>query len=536
MGTCATALSLAGFAATQTPSAPLFSGKTSRPPLSQQVPTAPLQKGVLSVASPIVIRSADGAPAAATFRVRYSGPLGAHLEVRGSGAVQAVGTAAANSATSFDATVHSTASTVAGPHDGIVQLRMCFDQACNKVVRGTEISVPAKVLVDWVAVDDWGTFQRDSGHTGYVPVTLQPARFALKWSWQRSAGTGTRINSVATEAGRVFVSDDDYFGTPLLRALDEANGSLLWEQAFPEAPALNPPAAVDGRVYITTSGHEKTALWAFASTDGTPLMQSGFPSQWPHYLAPTVKNNRAYTNGGYYGGGVYAFDADLGDPLWAKEAGDDDMATPAVDDEYAYYYSGTALYQYAADTGETTAIVPDPYFPAQGYSYHAAPVLGSPDHVIAFSGGAFSGMASASTEQYESRWLVDFAPATESVRWRTARAYLTQPAVAHGVVYAASNNPKSFDALDEATGTRLWSWVPGTADTAFHRNIVVTDNLAFVSTDVAVYAIDLASHKAVWSYPVPGMLAMSGRGTLYIVEGARSTTGRLIAIDLRRPQ
>ena len=105
--------------------------------------------------------------------------------------------------------------------------------------------------------------------------------------------------------------------------------------------------------------------------------------------------------------------------------------------------------------------------------------------------------------------------------------------MANGVIYAGRNNPKSLDALDEHTGQVLWSW-PGTAtDAEFHRNVVVTNNLVFVSTDQAVHAVDLVTHQLVWSYPVPGMLALSASGTLYIVEGAREPTGRLIAIRLR---
>jgi len=101
------------------------------------------------------------------------------------------------------------------------------------------------------------------------------------------------------------------------------------------------------------------------------------------------------------------------------------------------------------------------------------------------------------------------------------------------VVYAGSNTPKSFDAIDEATGQVLWSWVPPVSDLRFHRNVVVTDNLVFVSTDRAVYALDLATRQPVWSYPTPGTMAISGGGTLYIVEGAQQPTGRLIAIALK---
>ena len=159
-------------------------------------------------------------------------------------------------------------------------------------------------------------------------------------------------------------------------------------------------------------------------------------------------------------------------------------------------------------------------------------MLGLADSVTTFSGGVFSGGLS-SVEQSNSRALINFSVAGNAVRWSTLRTYMTQPATAKGIVYAGSNAPKSFDAIDEATGQVLWSWVPQSPDLGFHRNVVVTDNLVFVSTDRAVYAIDLATHQPVWSYPVPGMLAISGGGTLYIVEGAREPTGRLIAIALK---
>lgn len=70
-------------------------------------------------------------------------------------------------------------------------------------------------------------------------------------------------------------------------------------------------------------------------------------------------------------------------------------------------------------------------------------------------------------------------------------------------------------------------------DTSFHRNIVATHNLVFVSTDQNVYAIDLTTHQAVWSYPKPGMLAISSRGLLLISTGATISDGNLVAIKLQ---
>jgi outer membrane protein assembly factor BamB len=92
----------------------------------------------------------------------------------------------------------------------------------------------------------------------------------------------------------------------------------------------------------------------------------------------------------------------------------------------------------------------------------------------------------------------------------------------------------SLDAIDEATGQVLWSWAPtGNEDTTFHRNIVVTRNILFVSTDKSVYALDLATKTPVWSYPQPGMLAISADRTLYIATGASESNGSLVAVKLK---
>jgi outer membrane protein assembly factor BamB len=155
-------------------------------------------------------------------------------------------------------------------------------------------------------------------------------------------------------------------------------------------------------------------------------------------------------------------------------------------------------------------------------------------HKSPFEGQWPSGYASSQIEHYDQRVLSSFNITTASYDWSTADAYLTTPAVARGVIYAARNNPMSLDAIDEGTGQRLWSWVPeGNTDTSFQRNIVVTDNLLFVSTDRAVHALNLATRISVWSYPAPGMLTISGDWTVYIATGFRASDGRLVAVKLK---
>jgi hypothetical protein len=47
-----------------------------------------------------------------------------------------------------------------------------------------------------------------------------------------------------------------------------------------------------------------------------------------------------------------------------------------------------------------------------------------------------------------------------------------------------------------------------------------------------VYAIDLATHKQVWSWPTPGLIAISGAGTLCLVDNYGESSGKLLAFRL----
>src|SRR5205814_7442920 len=110
--------------------------------------------------------------------------------------------------------------------------------------------------------------------------------------------------------------------------------------------------------------------------------------------------------------------------------------------------------------------------------------------------------------------------------------YITQPALAHGLVFAGGNTPVELDALDETSGTQLWKWVPQDNSSQFCRNVIVTDSHVFVSTDRGIHAIDPSTHKTVWSFPVAGEMALSANGTLLINEGCRESTGRMVAVRM----
>jgi outer membrane protein assembly factor BamB len=440
-----------------------------------------------------------------------------------------------SSGSTFSFTLYTQPGVAAGTHSGTIEVRACRDPNCMDPYPGASATVDYTLNV--AVVTDWETHQRDAAHRGYVPIWLNPSRFAKAWEWSREFDGEPigGINAVVTRSGRVYVTKDVYFGQGVLYALNESSGTEVWRVSFGQVPALNPPAISDGRVFAAVTGHEDTFLWAFDANTGTYLHKSAFEGQWPHILAPTVYGDRVYTGGGYYGGMTYSFATADGSRTWEYNAGGVwDMFTPAVDDTYVYHHNGSALYLINRSTGTTAAIIGDPFGSTFGYSYHGAPMIGGRNNVISFAGGTFSGRASSNVEQYDQRVLSSFNINTGSYEWSTPYAYLTVPAVANGVIYAARNTSMSLDAIDETTGQVLWSWVPtGNGDTSFHRNIVLTRNILFVSTDRAVYALDLATRTPVWSYPKPGMLAISADRTLYIATGARESDGRLVAVKMK---
>lgn len=436
-----------------------------------------------------------------------------------------------------------TASTIAkGSYQGTILVRACKDSACAQRYTGTDGSV--KYTVNVSTVPDWETHQRDAAHTGYMPMWLDSSKFARAWEWQRPADPEPLggINPPVARKGVVYVSKDVYFGEGIVFALNQKDGAEIWHYDLGGVPALGPPALSGGKIFVATTGQQDTFLWSFDAATGASLNKSPFEGQWPHTLAPTVYGERAYVGAGYFGGITYSFSTVDGTRTWEYNSGGAwDMFTPAVDANYLYHYDGAVLRVVDKATGTAARSITDPAgAPATG-EYFGSPILGSRSNVVAFAGGAFSGRASSNVEQYEQRVLSSFdvSPNGMKYEWSTASQYLTVPAVADGLIYAARNAPMSLDAIDEKTGAVVWSWTPtSTADTGFHRNIVVTRNLLFVSTDATVYALDRKTHAVVWSQPEPGMLTISPDRMLYIattskLTGGRESNGKLVAFKLQ---
>lgn len=420
-----------------------------------------------------------------------------------------------------------------GSYTTDVSFKLCLEIDCRHIIGTSTSRVAVTHNVNLLA--GWTTHQRNADHNGYIPVTLDKNKFAESWTWSRSKGNEPigGINPVVTQNGKVVISYDVYFGAASVVMLDEFTGNKVWETSLGTMPALNPPAITEGKVWVATTGHENTNIHAFDFNTGSKLHSSSFGGQWPNYFAPTPYGKSIYQGGGYYGGFVHSFSTVDGLEQWnASLSGGWDMYTPAVSGNYVLHHNGAHLSAVNRASGEVAFTIDDNLSSYASHAYHGSPVVHG-KYAVAYAGGASSGRAASNVEQYDERILSAFDLETKTHLWNSSNAYLTQPAVKDGVVYVGSKALGRLDALDISTGKILWSWNPtDNSETELHRNVIVTENLLFVSTNLKVHAIDLTTKLSVWSYPSPGMLAVSENKTLFIVTGARESDGKLVAIKL----
>ena len=427
----------------------------------------------------------------------------------------------------------STAATAA-EYSGAATLKLCSDSDCNNAQPVSSVSTNYDIrvmsptsnwpgdnqtaLTAWANVLDWQTFQGNSAHTGFVPVTISPDQLITRW--QHGVTTNQYFNelvnlaTVTTYNGMYYIA-----GGNALEARKELDASLVWRYDFSGLafPSANPPAVSNGIVYIAAGQQSSTYMFAFDAVSGSLIFKSQMSSQWENYLAPTIGPDGVYTNAGTYGG-MYGFGF-AGQQLFFTQLDQQSAWTPAADENTVYAYFGSRLSLIDPLTGQVKGSIVDPTFTNYIYVVGGSVVLGT----------ANSAFAAA----YDNSWLngggignslIHFNTQALTVDWQSAGDYPATPAYNAGVLYAVNNNPMRLEARSETDGSLLWNWVPpASGDVGFKSEVLLTKNLAFVSTNLSTYAVDITTHKTVWSYPVTGNLALSSNGVLYL-EGINTLT------------
>lgn len=419
-----------------------------------------------------------------------------------------------------------------GSYSGTATLLVCGSTPCTRynTVPGGAIPVSYSVTITPFVIPlptttasglpEWETFQGNAGHTGYVPVTLDSTHFRSRWTWTAPAGVGT-LGPATTGSGRLALSASGYSVADTLFVLNESDGSPAWSHDFGIQFALDDPGIYSGRVFVaSTDENEHTSMWAFDLQNGDTKFQTRFMSQWDHYFAPTFHAGYLYTDGGSLGG-IYAFKQTTGVPRWFAPLELYDAWTPGVDDRFAYGFTAGRFHAVDIQTGTDFFVVSDPSFNWTSYTLNIAPVVTGEGHVLVVDG---------IDQSADANNLISYDIAAQNEAWHIAGNFVANPVVAHGVIFALNANGNKLEARDLSDGALLWSWSPaGAQETMPVGNLVLTDNLIFLCTSAATYAIDLTTHQSVWSIPLVGHLAMSSSPMLYVV----SPQGRVDAYDLR---
>jgi hypothetical protein len=435
---------------------------------------------------------------------------------------------------SFTLEVSTSNTAGAGQFTGTAMLQLCSDSNCATAQPVPSVSASYSIqimgptsnwpgnhlttLTPWSGVPDWQTFQGNSAHTGFVPVTISPDQLVTRWQQSVTGNVyfnGTvNLTTVTTSNSLFYIA-----GGNALQARQESDASLVWSYDFSglQFPSVNPPAVSNDVVYIAAGQQSSTYMFAFNAATGALVFRSPMSSQWENYLAPTIGPNGVYTNAGTYGG-IFGFST-TGQQLFFTGLAQQSGWTPAVDSTTVYAYTGDALTLIDPISGKITGTIADPTFMNYIYVIGGSIVLGESHSAFAaaydnsfLNGGGIG------------NYLLHFNTSSLTIDWNVKGDYPRTPAYKAGAVYAVNNDPMQLEARSETDGSLLWSWpAPASGDAAFKSEVLLTNNLAFVSTNLSTYAVDLTTHKVVWSYPVSGNLALSADGVLYL-EGTNTLT------------
>jgi outer membrane protein assembly factor BamB len=422
-----------------------------------------------------------------------------------------------------------------GRYQGNATVKLCSDQACTTAQPVASITVPYDITIlsadsAWpgdnltalstlTGAGDWSTFQGNNAHTGYVPVEVQADKIGLRWKRglvSNPSGSGTTtVAPLVTANGLLYVSD-----ATSLTAYKEADGTRAWKYEFGATSYYSPsaPSVFNGVVYTGGSLSDASYMFAFDAATGTVRFRARAGQYYDRLSSPVVQDSVIYTNGNSYSG-LYGFSA-TGETLFNTGSSQTSIWAPAADANGIYLFTGDSVVVYKPKTGEKLATIRDSAATTYYTQTGGAPVIGA-NGVYATTAQYTAGVTSYS--------LTRFDVAKGYTDWRVAGNYAVSPAYASGVLYALNTNPFRVEARTEATGALQWSWTPQlSSETSFYGPAVVTKNLLFVSTNRVTYAIDLVSHKTVWSLPLGGALSISQNGVLYI-QGADAT----VAVNLK---
>ncbi len=411
----------------------------------------------------------------------------------------------------------------AGVHVSPITFRLCQETACTNVYQNTAVTFTYTLDVK---LAEWTAFQRNPAHTGYIHAKLDPAKFRQLWTWTTNTGG---LSDATPANGNVYVMT----WPPHVHSLSEQTGAVNWTTSLASPRQMymvGTPAYHDGVVYVAskyeTVGHTSTSEAAIRALDaktGAYISDSPYESQFPEMNSPTFFEGDMFHTAGIYGNTLYKYRPPATAPLWSMTLTPSNAGhgqTPAVNEKHVYVSTHYGIAVYDRKDGTLLGRYSDPISSSGGRSALMGPVIAPSGNIIV-----------TNAMVYDEIMSID--PNSRALVWRTSGiSYAMQPAVAGTTVYAVRYGT-TVDAINETDGKVLWTWTPPFTDPGriAENNILVFENLLFVSTETTLYAIDRKTHTTAWSSPTPGRLSFSSNYVLYVVNSL-STPKKITAIKL----
>jgi len=324
---------------------------------------------------------------------------------------------------------------------------------------------------------------------------------SVKWTFQTPEAI---VSSPTVSNGIVYVGSSDNF----LYAVDAGTGKLKWRfdahGNVGSSPAVSGGAvfavSLDGNLYAV--GAETGSLkWAFATqgerrhsapgVDYAAPSTEMMPDPWDLFLSsPTVRDGLVYFGSG--DGDIYAVDATTGKLRWKFETGGVVHSSPAVDGGLVYAGSFDA-YFYALDAA--TGSLAWKFKTGDDAQGHL--MTGIPGSATVADGLVIFGCRDGNVYALDGK--------TGSRRWQFSANgswVIATPTIFEGKVYVTTSDSLKFEALDEKTGTELYSLPFGTY--SFSSPSIAGQRAYFGTFDGKLHAVDLGTRKYVGEFAARG--------------------------------
>lgn len=351
----------------------------------------------------------------------------------------------------------------------------------------------------------WSEDGHDPAHTGFNPTEtlLGPGNVSrLRRAWQAQTPGAARPSvwsAVTVSQGRVYAGSN--LGT---WAFDEANGTVLWHDAWTGNTEASGPCVAAGRLLI---GNARGELYVINPVNGNRIWAWQTQPQVSQHVAltsPSANGDVVYV--GSFGDGTVALLAGVNE-LWTADSGTH-TTSPTVVGNTVWLGSSDGVQALEAATGAGRPTWGARFSPPS--QTFTAPTV---------SGGFVYVAASRPGHGGRSGILYDLNRYNGSAVWRFPLAGdrslpLSQPAVGDGFVYVVSSRGL-VSRLDARTGQRSWTfpssgappsreffwWRPSLANGVLYVGGVGPRREVLFALD-AVTGVKLWSHD--WPEPFPG--------------------------------